>query len=81
MPMVGAALKQQIEQALTSAFEREFGKDSSADPTAHAKLASAISDIGLILVTYLQTNAQVAPGIPTAGSPAAQVTTAPGSLL
>lgn len=81
MPMVPSKLKQDIEAILVSALTRELAAEAGADPSSHKKLAAAISDIAIPIVTMLLTEAQVAPGIPTAGSPAAQVTTAPGKLL
>ncbi len=81
MPMVPTKLKSDIEAILVSALTRELGPEAAADPSSHKKLAAAISDIAIPIVTMLLTEAQVAPGIPTAGSPAAQATVAPGKLL
>ncbi len=88
MPLVGPAIKQQAEAQLLTAFAREFKDVYAANPGAaadHKKMAAAISDIILTIVTAIQTQAQVAPGIPvaTAGSPAAQTgaTVAPGMIL
>ena len=81
MPMVPMKLKKDIEDILVSALGREFSAEAEADPDGHKKMAAAISDIAIPIVMMLLSDAQVAPGIPTAGSPAAQVTTAPGMLL
>ena len=84
MPLVGEILKKKMEARLVAALAREMKEEIASNPQAaasHKKLAAAISDIALDIVMEILTNAQVAAGIPTAGSPSAQVTTAPGKIL
>lgn len=81
MPLVAGKIKKDIEAAVYAALMSEFSKEASADSKSHQKMAKAISAIADVLFLVLTVDAQVAPGIPTAGSPAAQVTTAPGKLM
>ena len=59
MPLVADALKKQIEAILITALTRELGDEGGSDPESHKKLAAAISDIAIPLVTALQTQALV----------------------
>lgn len=81
MPLIAGKIKKDIEAAVLAALTSEFSKEASADPKSHQKLAKAISAIADVIVLALTVDAQVAPGIPTAGSPAAQVTTGPGKII
>lgn len=81
MALVAPKLKKDLETALVSALTREFAKEGGADPASHKKLAAAISDIALVIVKALQTEAEVLPGIATAGSPAAQTSVSPGKIF
>jgi hypothetical protein len=81
MALVAATLKKQIESAVYNALMSEFAKESNSDPTSHKRMAKAISAIADVLVDVLTTQAQVSSGIPTAGSPSSQLTTAPGKIL
>ena len=82
MALVAASIQKQMESAIMSAFMANFPEGTSADPESHQKMASAIAQgVCTVLITAIQTQAQVLPGIPTAGSPAAQVTTAPGVIF
>lgn len=87
MPMQPAALKAKLKATIHDGLKAQFGGDASkgADYMAIAdaqweKMAEAISGIALDIVMEITTNAMVLPGIPTAGSPAAQVTVAPGQI-
>lgn len=83
MALVGPVLKKKMETALMAAFAREFKEEIAQNKTAaasHKKMAAAISDIALTIVEELLTQAQVAPGIPTAGSPSSQVSCGPGKI-
>lgn len=87
MPMVPSALKAKfkdtIKNGLKAQFSSETGKGDAYDPVAaamHEKLAEAISGIAADIVTEITTNAQVNPGIPTAGGPVSQSTVAPGTI-
>jgi hypothetical protein len=80
MALIADKLKKDIEKQLLNALNREFKDSQKADADSNKKLAAAISDIALVIVKALQTEAEVLPAIPTAGSPASQVTTAPGRI-
>lgn len=78
-PKIAKTLEAAIIKEMASAFSGD-GPDDQAD--SHKKLAGALSKaIAKVLADTLLKDAQVAPGIPTAGSPAAQATTAPGSII
>jgi len=87
MALVATEMKAAMKAAIVAGLAREFAAVSSTDGYAGismeqwTKLADAISDIALVVVLELTTKAQVAPGIPTAGSPAAQVTVGPGQII
>lgn len=88
MPIVPPKLKKDIEDAVSSALAREFAEEASISDTAsadHKRLAAAISDMGLVIATFLISEVAVAPGIPlaSAGSPVAHTgsTVGPGKLV
>lgn len=84
MPIIEPKIALALEAALISEMSSAF-----ADPAApadqsnsHKKMAGAIAKaVAKVLAETLLSDAKVMPGIPTAGSPAAQVTTGPGSLF
>lgn len=51
------------------------------NPEAAAQLQKLCKGLANAIVPHIVSMAQVAPGIATAGSPAAQVTTMPGTLM
>jgi len=90
MPLVGAKLKNKMKETLEKSLKEKFAKDAKDNDKATemwTKMADAISEIAVDIVTAIQQDAEVAPGIqilvnpgiPTAGSAAAQVTTGPGN--
>lgn len=83
MPIVEPKIAKTLEAAMIAEMTSAYapgGPDDQAD--SHKKLAGALSKaIAKVLAQTLLMDAKVAPGIPTAGSPAAQVTTGPGSLI
>jgi hypothetical protein len=83
--MVAKQLQAGLQIAILSELDRAFaaeGKVNKETAKNHQKLADALAiAIAAEVVKFLQTAVQVAPGIPTAGSAAAQVTTAPGKLI
>jgi len=82
MPIIEPKIAKNLEAAIIKELKSAFpdGPDDQAD--SHKKLAGALSRaIAKVLAKTLLSDAKVAPGIPTAGSPAAQVTTAPGSIV
>lgn len=88
MPLIIPVIKQLVETKVLAAYQREFGDLQGNNPEAiaswqkQAKIAAEIADV---IIEAIQTQAEVAPGIPvtTAGSPAAQTgaTVAPGKIL
>jgi hypothetical protein len=90
MPLVAAKLKAAMKARLLQSFQSQFQGDQADNKTASAsweKMATAISEIAEDIVLALQTDAEILPGIavtvnpgiPTAGSPASQVTVGPGT--
>lgn len=87
MPMQPAALKAKIKATIHDGLKAQFGGDAAKGANYSAiadaqweKMAEAISGIAIDIVTEIVSNAQVLPGIPTAGSPTNQVTVAPGMI-
>lgn len=84
MAIVAAKLKEMIKTRIYNSLKKNFaadGKNNKAADASWKKQAEAIAEIAEDICLFLQTDVQVAPGIPTAGSPAAHVTTAPGKLI
>lgn len=82
MALVAAAIQKQMEAAIMSALMAQHAESAAADPTSHQKTAAAIAQgVTTVLITALQTQAQVLPGIATAGSPAAQTSVSPGIIF
>lgn len=90
MPLVAVKLKNKMKDTLEKSLKAKFAKEAKDNDKASemwTKMAEAISEIAVDIVSAIQQDAEVAPGIqviinpgiPTAGSPAAQVTTAPGN--
>jgi hypothetical protein len=81
MPLVAAKLKQDLEAAIATSLAKTFSSEGSADPSSHKKMASAIAEaVAMVIVKALQTEAEVLPGIGTAGSPSAQTSVTPGKI-
>jgi len=87
MPMQPDALKAKMKQTIYNGLKKEFSSSAAmgTDYTSVAdaqweKMANAISGIAADIIMEITTNAMVLPGIPTAGSPASQVTVAPGQI-
>lgn len=87
MAMQPAALKAKMKMTIYNGLKAQFGSAAGTGqqytPIADAqweKLAEAISGIAADIVLEIITNAQVTPGIPTAGGPASQATVAPGKI-
>jgi hypothetical protein len=87
MPMQPAALKSKMKETIYNGLKAQFGGETGqgdgytavADPMWE-KMAEAISGIAADIVMEIMQNAQVNPGIPTAGGPVSQVTVAPGTI-
>jgi hypothetical protein len=82
-----AAFQATIQAGLQRVFEAEVSQATGYAPISQehwAKIADAVSDIAMDIVTQITTNAEVLPGIPvaTTGSAMAQTgaTTAPGQI-
>lgn len=80
MPLVAPLIKKKVEAALLAGFTKEFPKEASADPTSYQRMAAAISEMVPVLIESIVTQAEVLPGIATAGSPPAHVSVAPGKI-
>ncbi len=81
MALIASALKKKLEQAILAGLQKEFAKEAGSDPTSHKRMAAAISNIAEVLVAAITSEAEVLPGTPTAGGPAAQATVGPGKIL
>lgn len=87
MALNGAALKAKMATSIKAGLARNFSDVSSTagygaiSEAQWVKIADAVSDIALDIVLAITTQAQVAPGIPTAGGPTNQVTVAPGQII
>lgn len=87
MPMDPAGLKSKMKDRIYNGLKAQFGPSASEgtnyNPVADAqwqKMAEAISGIAADIVMEITQNAQVMPGIPTAGGPTNQATVAPGKI-
>lgn len=87
MPMDAAGLKSKLKERIYNGLKAEFGSSAaegqSYSPIADAqwqKMANAISGIATDIVMEITQNAQVMPGIPTAGGPTNQTTIGPGKI-
>lgn len=84
MPMIPALIKKTVEAKVFAALQQEFADSQSSDPGVvqswqkQAKVASVIAEA---LVEVLQTQAEIAPGIPVATSGGPGATTGPGKIL
>lgn len=82
MPLLVPKIQKDMEAAIMAALDTQMPEGVKADPTSHQKLAAAIAQgVTMVMVTALLTDAQVLPGAPTAGSPAAQVVTGPSKIF
>lgn len=88
MAMDPAGLKAKMKDRIYNGLKGQFGGDaaqgSGYSPVADAqwnKMAEAISGIAADIVMEITQNAQVLPGIPTAGGPTNQATVGPGKIL
>jgi hypothetical protein len=78
-----AKMKDRIHNGLKAQFGGAAGSAGGYDPIADAnwvKLAEAISGIAADIVMEITSNAQVNPGIATAGSPGSHVSVSPGTI-
>jgi len=78
MPLTGSATA--LAALMKSEIIAENSKVGLAPPDPKA-LTSLTTAVARAIITHFLAQGQVAPGIPTAGSPAAQATTAPGKLI
>jgi hypothetical protein len=82
-----SALKAKMKTTIYNGLKAQFGNSASQgqnySPIADEqwqKLAESISGIAADIVMEIVQNAQVMPGIPTAGGPTNQTTVAPGKI-
>lgn len=82
MALVIPAIQKEMEAAIMGALTSQFAKEGGADPSSHQKIAAAVAEgVTQVLIKALTTQAQVLPGIATAGSPAAQTSVSPGMIF
>lgn len=88
MPLVAAEMKQKFQSRIHDGLKRAFGSDTDSQADAQwAKMADAISDIAMDIVTELTTNAMVLPGQQIVGvgggipGPVSGATVTPGQIL
>lgn len=89
MPLVGAAVKAKFKKTIFDGLKAAFGGPNAPKDAEESwmKIAEAVSGIGVDIVSELQTNAQIAPGIPIAGvgggvpGPVSGATTGPGKII
>jgi hypothetical protein len=79
-PKIAKPLEAKLISELTKAFTAPGAPPDITD--SHKKMAGAIAKaVASVLASTLLQDAQVAPGIPTLGSPTAQATSAAGKLI
>jgi hypothetical protein len=82
MALIIPAIQKEMEAAIMAALVTQFAKEGTADPSSHQKIAAAVAQgVTQVLIKAITTQAQVLPGIPTAGSPASQVSVGPGMIF
>lgn len=82
MALIVPKITKDLEAAILNELGSVFGEEAGADPSSHQKLASAVAKaVAKVLIMALQQDAEVSAGIPTAGSPSSQVTTATGKIF
>jgi len=87
MALNGPGLKAKMAKSIKAGLARNFSDVSGTSgysgisEAQWVKIADAVSDIALDIVLAMTTEAQVAPGIATAGGPTNQVTVAPGQII
>lgn len=63
MPLIPAAIQQELELALFAAFLKEFAKEAAADPTSYQRQAKAIAEgVAQVLIKAITTQAIVTGG-------------------
>ncbi len=82
MALIVPKIQKDMEKAIVSAMTNAFSDSKDADPDAYKKFASALAEgITKTIVSALQQDAEVIPGIATAGSPSAQSSVTPGKIF
>jgi hypothetical protein len=86
MPLVAAEMKAKFRKRIKDGLKRVYSPNPAPGVDANwDKMADAISDIAMDIVTELTTNASVAPGIPVVGAgptgPVSGTTVAPGHII
>lgn len=82
MALVIAKIQKKLEAAILAAIAKQFAKEGGADKASHKKIAAAVAEgVAKVIITALQKDATIVPGIDTAGSAAAQKTVKPGKIL
>lgn len=82
MALIIPKITKELEAAILAALVTEFKAEAGADPSSHQKMAKAIAKgVADVLIKAIQSEAEVLPGIQTAGSPASQVSISPGKIF
>lgn len=83
MPLAGteALLAKTMYAMVLKEMASDLAGPPPASPQATQQLMKLCTGLANAIVPHIVSMAQVAPGIPTAGSPAAQATVAPGVLM
>ena len=80
MPLMGT--EKILAAQMFTMVQAELAADlAGASPQAMMQLQKLCTGLANAIVPHIVSMAQVAPGIVTAGSPATQVTTTPGTLM
>jgi len=80
MPLAGT--EKVLASQMFAMVQAELAADlAGASPKSMQQLQKLCTGLANAIVPHIVTMTQVAAGIPTAGSPSAQVTIAPGTLM
>lgn len=82
MPLIEPKIKKELQDEIIKELKAlSKGADKKTVSASHKKLATAIAAaVAKVIVGAITKDAMIGPGIPTAGSPAAQATVAPGKI-
>lgn len=81
MPLMGTEKILAAQMFAMVSVELGIPDPTKFNPEAVAKLQKLCNGFANAIVPHIVSMTQVAPGIPTSGSPVAQVTIAPGTLM
>ncbi len=84
MAMIPATISKIVETKVYAALEKEFAAEGKVNKEAKKSWKRQAKVAGIIakaIIEEIKKTGQVASGIPTAGSPASQMTTLPGKII